>query len=48
MNRMFQEAKTFNGNISNWKTENVTNMEYMFEKAEAFNQNLSSWNVENV
>ena len=36
------------GEISNWDTSNVTNMESMFEEASSFNQPLNDWNVSNV
>ena len=39
---------TFNGDISNWKTEKVTNMRAMFAFASAFNQDIGSWNTEKV
>ena len=45
---MFQEASTFNGNISGWNVENVTTMEGMFKKASAFNGDLANWNVSSV
>ena len=31
---------TFNGDISKWNTEKVTNMGYMFHSASAFNQDI--------
>ena len=37
----------FNGNISNWNTSNVENMQCMFQNSK-FNQNISNWNVGNV
>ena len=38
----------FNNNISQWNTENVTNMNNMFDDASSFNQNISGWNVDKV
>ena len=35
-------------NISNWNTENVTNMGSMFSNNTNFNSDVSSWNVSNV
>jgi surface protein len=35
-------------NISNWNTENVTNMGSMFANNTNFNSDVSSWNVSNV
>ena len=34
--------------ISNWNTENVTNMYMMFHKSQNFNKTLNNWNVSNV
>jgi len=48
MSGMFFSAVSFNQNISNWNTSNVTNMVDMFRSAEAFNQNLSGWCVTNI
>ena len=45
---MFNGAKAFNGDITNWITANVTTMESMFEGASAFNQALTSWDVTKV
>ena len=33
------------GEISNWDTSKVTNMEFMFDGASSFNQSLNKWNV---
>ena len=38
----------FNGDISKWNTEKVTDMGYMFYKAYAFNQDIGSWNTAQV
>jgi surface protein len=45
MSGMFQQAATFNSNISSWNTASVTNMSNMFNSASAFNQNIGSWNT---
>ena len=37
----------FNGNISEWNVNNVTNMSWMFYKLK-FNRDISKWNVSNV
>jgi surface protein len=34
--------------ITEWNTENVTNMQYMFRDTVKFNQPLTKWNMENV
>ena len=36
------------GEISNWDTSRVKNMEGLFDGAESFNQPLNKWNVSNV
>jgi surface protein len=48
MSEMFQGAASFNRDLSNWKTGNVTSMEGMFNGAGMFNQPIGSWNTENV
>jgi surface protein len=45
---MFNNASSFNKDISRWSTSNVTNMSYMFNGASSFNQYISSWNVTKV
>jgi surface protein len=45
---MFAGAENFNGDLSNWNTQNVTNMSEMFAFAENFNGDLSNWNTQNV
>jgi len=41
----FGGKTTFNGDITNWNTEKVTNMGYMFYSARAFNGDISKWNT---
>jgi surface protein len=45
---MFYSATSFNGNLSSWQTQNVTNMSYMFYNATVFNGDVSSWQTQNV
>lgn len=47
---MFQSAKVFNDDISNWKintTQPVT-MKYMFQEARKFNSEIKNWNMSAV
>ena len=44
----FGGKSTFDGDISNWNTAQVTTMRYMFRSASAFNQDIGSWNTEKV
>jgi surface protein len=44
----FGGVSIFNGDITNWNTEKVTNMGYMFYRAFAFNQDIGSWNTAQV
>jgi surface protein len=48
MSSMFRSCTNFNGNIGNWNTTNVTNMQSMFLGATAFNQNIGNWTTTNV
>jgi len=43
---MFNDSQ-FNGDISKWKTHNVTDMNSMFKNSQ-FNGDISGWHVENV
>ena len=40
MSGMFQDATSFNGDISKWQVSSVINMKNMFRNAASFNQNL--------
>ncbi len=48
MSYMFDGARVFNGDISNWDVSAVTDMNTMFAEASAFNQDISNWNVSSV
>ena len=48
LNRMFKNAKKFNGNISTWKFDGITRMDEMFAGATSFNQDISVWDVSKV
>ena len=47
MDQMFSNSN-FNGNISEWKTTSLTNMNYMFYGTLQFNQDISGWDVSKV
>ena len=47
-NQLFYDNHTFNQDIWNWDTSNVTNMAGMFERAQAFNQPLNNWDTSKV
>jgi surface protein len=45
---LFQDAASFNQDISSWNTANVTAMFSVFKDAIAFNQDIGSWNTANA
>ena len=45
LNKTFEGATEFNGDISAWDTSQVTNMYEMFFNASAFNQDIGNWNT---
>merc|ERR1711990_885108 len=44
----FRGKSTFNGDIGDWNTAQVTDMRNMFSLASAFNQDIGSWNTAQV
>jgi surface protein len=48
LNSMFENATSFNQDISGWDVSNITLMGSMFKGASAFNQSLNSWDTSNV
>ena len=50
MEGMFSNSTSFNGDMQDWDTSNVTNMSYMFDNATAFSGggNISLWDISSV
>ena len=48
LNNLFLNNASFNDDIGNWDTSNVTAMGAMFKGASDFNQDISKWDVSNV
>ena len=48
MSSLFENAKVFNSDISNWDVSNVENMFEMLFNAQVFNSDISNWDVGNV
>jgi surface protein len=48
MSFMFEDATSFNQNISGWNTSNVTDMHCMFDMATSFNQPIGNWDTSSV
>ncbi len=47
MSGLFNGDSTFNGDITQWNTSNVTNMQALFQES-AFNKNIGDWDVSKV
>merc|ERR1712176_469831 len=45
---MFNNASSFNQDVSGWTVNNVTNMQGMFRGALVFNQDISGWAIDSV
>jgi len=48
LNNLFLSNASFNDDIGNWDTSNVTAMGAMFRDASSFNQDISKWDVSKV
>lgn len=48
MTGVFENAVSFNGNITGWDTQQVREMDFMFQGAMAFNQSIGNWNLGQV
>ena len=48
MESLFNDNKTFNGDITGWNVSSVINMSYMFCDAISFNQDISKWKFPKV
>jgi hypothetical protein len=49
MERMFIKSEKFNGDMGNWNSGKVKDMDQMFYKAKAYkNHDMTGWNVSKV
>ncbi|MEM6829707.1 MAG: BspA family leucine-rich repeat surface protein, partial [Bacteroidota bacterium] len=45
---VFEDAKNFNGDLSQWDVSSVENMDQAFEGAKVFNSDISGWDVSSL
>ena len=48
MTGIFNDAKSFDGDLSKWDVSSVTDMAHLFSSAESFTGDLSKWDVSKV
>ena len=48
VHNMFSNARSFNGDLSDWDVSEMTSLRYMFNQAYSFNGDISDWDVSKV